>query len=111
MVSALAYVAVRLTYVERYAHRHRCEGAGCRRTPAISIPGDTGWLWAECPVGLLCAPWWRALVGLHEATEIAPLSGWPDRYNAWAADGLRAIRRRQTDERARLQAEAMEGAS
>jgi len=108
-VSALAYVAVRLPYVQRYAHRHRCAGAGCTHAPPIGIPGDAGWLWTVCPVGLLSSPWWTALLAVHDASEIAPLAGWPDRYTLWVADGLRAIRRRQADERERLLQEAQEG--
>lgn len=100
---------MRLDYVQRYAHRHKCAGATCTHAPPIGIPGDTGWLWTVCPVGLLYAGWWRLIVGLHEAAEIAPLSGWPDAYSMWAFDGLRAIRSRQADERARQLREAQEG--
>lgn len=105
MLSGLAYCAVRLDYLERYAHRHKCTGATCTKAPPIPIPGDGDWLWTTCPVGLLSSPWWQLVSELHWSAEIGPLHGWPHAYSMWAASALRSIRHRQAEEQRRQLAE------
>lgn len=108
MLSGLAYVAVRLQYVQRYAHRHKCKGSQCTQAPEIAIPGDGDWLWTTCPIALLSTPWWQVVSELHFSAEIAPLHGWPHGYSMWVSSALRSIRHRQAEERERQLAESEE---
>lgn len=48
--------------------------------------------WNVCPLDLLAAPQFGAVFSLDRLARVAPLTGWPDRYSAWAVAGLMAVR-------------------
>ena len=48
--------------------------------------------WSHCPLDLLSSPFATAVGQLDRMSAVGPLSGWPDRYAAWAVAGLMALR-------------------
>lgn len=103
VAEALAAVAVRLSYVQRYAHVHTCKGRGCTTAPIVPI---LGWEWRTCPVGALANAGWQAVSELHACADVSTLADWPLGWAAWVCHSLIAIRVAQTAERARLIEEA-----
>ena len=48
--------------------------------------------WSVCPMDVLSCGHVQAVVGLDRMSKVAPLSGWPHDYAAWAVSGLMALR-------------------
>jgi len=67
---------------------------GCNGTAGHPIPdSDVPELqWSDCPLCLLSSPWMQSLRVLGSMAEVAPLSGWPERYAVWAVHGLIALK-------------------
>ena len=66
-----------------------CHGQPRFHRPAPSDVPDLDW--SHCPLDLLDSPYIAAVNALWQTSEVAPLSGWPVRYAAWAVSGLLAI--------------------
>lgn len=49
--------------------------------------------WSVCPLDLFGHPLVSGVFLVDELAKVAPLSGWPDRFTAWAVGGLLALRR------------------
>lgn len=67
----------------------------CRGQPRFHQPPDTDvpdLQWSHCPLDLLEDPHVQACLHLSRMADVAPLSGWPARYAAWAVAGLMAIK-------------------
>ncbi len=70
------------------AHRprwHACEGM--EEQPSLD--------WSVCPLDLLGHPLVQRVLDLDRLARVAPLSGWPDRYAAWAVNGLLLLRQQR----------------
>lgn len=60
--------------------------------------------WPMCPLGMLRAPTWRAIVDAFVASKVSPLQEWPEGYTAFAHEGmveLHAAVRKEDERRAR----------
>jgi hypothetical protein len=67
---------------------------GCRDQPRYHKPAvqDVPDLdWSHCPLDLMDDPHITAVHHLARCAAVAPLSGWPAGYAAWAVAGLMAI--------------------
>ena len=53
----------------------------------------------SCPRKLLHDPLLQAVIGVHNAAELSPLSDWPDGYAAWVPEGWLALRRALAEKR------------
>lgn len=78
-----------------------CSGERCDKPMRVMVAGRVDW--PACPLAMLRAPSWRALVDTFLAARISPLTGWPDGYTAWAVEGLVELQSaiRQEEERQR----------
>ena len=47
--------------------------------------------WPMCPHGMLRSRGWRAIVELYVASQVSPLTRWPEAYPAWVVDGMTAL--------------------
>jgi len=70
---------------------------GCKLLPPMhAVPPQAREIpdldWSHCPLDLLGAPHFAAIIQLDRLATVAPLSGWPDRYTAWVVGGLIALR-------------------
>ena len=71
---------------------------GCRGAPHLhpvprDVAADTPDLdWSHCPLDLVADPAIAAVLHLARLAEIAPLSGWPMGYAAWAVAGVLTVR-------------------
>jgi hypothetical protein len=79
---------------------HVC-GEGCDRPAAQPrmIAGRSDW--PCCPVAVTADPSWRAVCDLYLASQVSPLSPWPDGYPAWVVAAMVALRAAVETERAR----------
>jgi len=71
---------------------------GCHGQPALhALPPQAREIadldWSHCPFDLLASPFWAGVVRLDELAQVAPLSGWPERYAGWAVQGILELRR------------------
>lgn len=48
--------------------------------------------WSHCPLCLWESPQVQSLRNLARLSEVAPLSGWPDRFAVWAVHGVVLLR-------------------
>lgn len=48
--------------------------------------------WSACPLCLLRGPHLAMTEQLDRLAKVSPLSGWPDRYAAWAVTGVLHLR-------------------
>ena len=49
--------------------------------------------WSICPLDLFDHPLLSSVFVIDELARVAPLGGWPDRFVAWAVNGLLIVRR------------------
>ena len=68
---------------------------GCRGAPTLHAPSKTDipdLQWSHCPYDLLGSPHIAAIRTLSRLATVSPLSGWPDKYAAWAVSGVMTLR-------------------
>ena len=87
------------------------EGCESRKWPS-AVAGRSDW--PTCPMGMLRAPAWRAIVDAYVASKVSPLRDWPDGYAAFAHEGmieLHAAVRREDDRKIQQAAKRSDGPS
>jgi hypothetical protein len=87
-----------LVLVERdtLARFHGIDSADCAKGCAglhddawIPWLGEGGW--RGCPSVLVRDPAFQMALRTYNLKQVAPLSGWPQRFAAWVQDGMMAI--------------------
>ena len=72
------------------AHKPRWHGVtGMDEHPSLD--------WSVCPLDLLGHPMVSAIFHLDALAKVAPLSGWPNDFAAWAVSGLMTLRQLRGD--------------
>lgn len=71
---------------------------GCASLPRfhevpVSARGVPMFDWSVCPLDLFGHPLVASVFQIDELARVAPLTGWPDRFVAWAVGGLLAVRK------------------
>lgn len=83
-----------------------CDGSACR-SRVMPVPPLNFDHWPRCPMSILRGSSWQYIVGLYNAKNTNPLSGWPHRFAAWTVDALvsldQAIDARQAEDLRKMQ--------
>lgn len=73
-----------------------CRGDGTPHEVPQSARDVADLDWSVCPLCLLRAPHLGLIAALDRMAKVTPLSGWPDRYVAWAVLGVLHLREEAT---------------